>query len=47
MHLPRKNDVIMEIDMEEELNERVNGGDYDDDDDYARYFNNTMREVTL
>ena len=47
MHLSSQNDVIMEMDVEEELNKRVNGGDSDDYDENARYFNGTMKEVTL
>ena len=45
VHLPSQNGVIVEIDVEEELNERGNGGDLDDVGDNARYFDNTMREV--
>ena len=37
----------MEIDLEEELNKRVNYGDLDDDGDNARYLYNTMMEVEL
>ena len=37
----------MDIDVEEELNERVNGGDLDDVSDNARYFGDTMREIIL
>ena len=47
LHLPSKNDVIIDIDVEEELKERGNCGDLDDYGDDARYFNNTMREVKL
>ena len=35
----------MDIDMEEDLSEMVNGGDLYGDGDNARYFNNIMREV--
>ena len=37
VHITSHNDVIMEIDLEEELNKRVNYGDLDDDGDNARY----------
>ena len=37
----------MEIGVEEELNERENGGNLDDDGDDARDFDNTTREVEL
>ena len=47
VHLLRQNDVIMDIDVEEELNERGNSGDSDDDGDDARDFDGTMREVEL
>ena len=42
---PSQNYAIMNINVEEELNERRNGGDLDDDGEDARYFDNTMREV--
>ena len=45
MELSSRNDVIMDIDMEEELSEMVNGGDLYGDGDNARYFDNIMREV--
>ena len=45
MHLPRKNDVVVDIDVEEELNDRLNGGDLDDICDNTRDFDDTMREV--
>ena len=47
VHLPSQNYFIMDIDVKEELNERVNGGYLDDVGDNARYFDNTMREVKL
>ena len=47
VHLPSQNYVIMDIDVEEELNERVNSVDLDDVGDNARYFDDTMREVKL
>ena len=47
MHLLSQNGVIMEMYAEEELNERVNGGDSDDDGDDARDFKNIMRDVKL
>ena len=37
----------MEMDAEEELNERINVGDLDDDGDNARYFDAKMRELEL
>ena len=37
----------MEMDTEEELNYRVNGGDLDDDSDNERDFDKTMRELEL
>ena len=36
VHLLSHNYVIVKIDVEEELNERLNGGDSDDDGDNAR-----------
>ena len=36
VQLQSHNCVIMDIDVEEELNERVNGGDLDDVDDRSR-----------
>ena len=47
VHLLSQNGVIMEMYAEEELNERVNGGDSDDDGDDARDFKNIMRDVKL
>ena len=47
MQISSQNDLIMEMDVEEELNERVNGGDQDDDGDNARYFYDAMKEVEL
>ena len=35
VYLLNENDFIMEIDVEEELNEQVNGGDLDGDGDNA------------
>ena len=37
VHLPSQNYVIMDINVEEGLNERVNCGDLDDGGDNARY----------
>ena len=37
----------MNIDVDEELNERVNGGYFDDFGDNERYFDDKMREVKL
>ena len=45
VNLPSQNDVIMEIYVEEELNERGNGGDFDDDGDDTRDFDGIMRKV--
>ena len=47
MRLPSQNDFIMDINGEEELNKRGNGGDSDDDGEDARDFGDTMREVEL
>ena len=47
VHLQNQNNITAEIDVEEELNERVNSGDLDDDGDNARDFDDTMREVEL
>ena len=47
VHLPHQNNFMVEIYVEEELNERVNGRDSDDDGDDARDFDDTMREVKL
>ena len=47
VYLPSHNGFIMDIDVEEELNDRLNGGYPDDDYDGARDFENTMREVEL
>ena len=47
VHLPSKNDVIMEIYVEEELNERGNGGDLDDDSEDKIDFDDTTSEVKL
>ena len=47
VHLPSKNYVIMNIDVDEELNERVNGGELDGVGDNARYFDDIMRGVKL
>ena len=43
MHPPSQNNFIVDIGVEEELNERANGGDSDDDGDDSRYFDDTMR----
>ena len=43
MHLPSQYYLIVEIDVEEELNERVNGGDSVDDGDGTRYFDDSIR----
>ena len=45
--IPSHTDVILDIDVEEELNDRVNGEDSDDDGDDAIDLENTMREVEL
>ena len=45
VQLQSQNDVIVDIDMEEEPNQRVNGGDQDNVGDNARDFEDTMREV--
>ena len=47
VHLPSQNYFIIDIDVEEELNERVNGGYLYDVGEKAKYLNNTMREVKL
>ena len=47
VHLPINNDAIVDIDVEEELNERGNGGDLYDDGENAREFDDTMRGVEL
>ena len=48
VHLQSQNDFIMEMDVDQELNQRGNCGDSDDDNgDYARDFDDTMREVKL
>ena len=47
VYLPSKIDFIVDIDVEEEINNRVNGGDSDDCGGDARYFDNTTREVKL
>ena len=47
MHFPSQNDAIVDIDVEEDLNERIIGGNSDGDCDYAREFGGTMREVEL
>ena len=47
VHIPSQNDVIMDIDMEEELNERENGGGLDDCGNDKIDFDDTMREVEL
>ena len=44
VRLPSHNYVILDIDVEEELDESVNGSDLDDD---ARDFENKMREFKL
>ena len=45
VHLPSHNDFIMNINVQEELNDRGNFGHSGDDGDDARDFNNTMREL--
>ena len=45
VHLPNENDVVMEMDVDEELNDRGNGGDSDDDVENLRYFNDKMRRL--
>ena len=48
VHLQSQNDFIMEMDVDQELNQRGNCGDSDDDNgDYARDFDDTMRGVKL
>ena len=47
IHLPSYDDFIFDIYVEEELNERWNGGYLDDDSNNAREFDNTRREVKL
>ena len=47
VHLQNQNNITAEIDVEEELNERVNSGDLDGGGDDARYFYDTMREFKL
>ena len=47
VHLPSQNCVVVDIDVEEQLNERVNGGYSDDDGDYVRDFDDIMRGVEL
>ena len=43
VHLPSQNDLIVDIGVQEELNERVNGGDLYDVGGDARDFDDTMR----
>ena len=45
VHLPSNNGVVLDIDVEEELNERGNYGDSDDYNNDARDFDDTRREV--
>ena len=45
VQLPIYNEVIVEIDAEKELNERVRVGDSNDDGENVREFDNTRREV--
>ena len=45
LHLISQNDAIVYIDVEEKRNERVNGGDLDDNGEDAREFEDKMREV--
>ena len=45
VQLPIYNEVIVEIDVEKELNERVRVGDSNDDGENVREFDNTRREV--
>ena len=47
VHLPSQNDSILEIDVEEDLNERVNDVNSGGDCYYAQDFGDTMREVKL
>ena len=47
VHLNIQNDVIVEIDIDEGLKNRVNGKDLDDDIDNARGFDDKMREVKM
>ena len=47
VHLPTQNDVILDIDAEEELNSKVNGGDLYEHGENVRDFDDTMREFVL
>ena len=47
VHPPSQNDVIMDIDAEEELNERGNYGYSDDNSENIREFGDTMKEFEL
>ena len=47
VHLPSKSDFIVEIGLEEDLNERVNGGNSNYDGDDACEFDNSKRRVEL
>ena len=44
LNFPFQNDAILEIDDQEELNDRENGGYSYEDGDYAQFFDNTMRQ---
>ena len=43
VHLSSQNYFMMDMHVEEKLNERVNGGNSDNDGDVERDFNDTMR----
>ena len=45
MHLPSHNYFIVAVDVEEELNERLNGGNLGVGGDDSRYFVDTMKGV--
>ena len=45
VHLPSQNDVIVDIDVNKEMNKRVNGRYFDVDGKDARDFDDTMWEV--
>ena len=47
VHLPGHNCFIVDIDFEEELSERVNGGNLYDDGNDVQYFDDSMREFEL
>ena len=47
VHLLSQNYIIVDIDVEEELNERVNVDNLDDDRDNERNFDDSIRGVEL